>query len=368
GASAGGATGGTVSGGAANGGAAGGGGAASGGMNTGGTGGDNSAGTGGMGGAAGAGGQMAMGGTGGGAAAMSAGCGMLPGATDSSTNWIKHDITVTGVDPAFVAQYPVNPGQTYDWTHRNYFLRLPTDYDQTHSYPIVIGGSGCGGSETVGSEGGYSPFGIGSGETEAIQVSLSYVLSSAAIPDCNGAVFADDFDNSPEAPYLAAVVNEVESLYCTNPGKVFLSGYSSGAFEAVTLGCANGDILRGFGVQIGGGLRLHHPPCKPNPVAAIFVVGLQDTENPIGPLTTPLHDSLGTAPARDEILTRNGCVGQDHMPWDPDYPLCETYTGCPAAYPVVWCAINSGHIPPMGDPEVAKYRIDGIKKFYLSLP
>jgi poly(3-hydroxybutyrate) depolymerase len=293
---------------------------------------------------------------------------MAPGATDSSEEWIKHDITVPGVDPAFIAQYPVNAGMTYDWEHRNYFLRLPTGYNPTQAYPIVIGTSGCGGSETVGSEGGYSPLGIASGETEAIQVSLSYVISSAAIPDCNGAVFADDFDNSPEAPYLAAVVSEVQSLYCTDPGKVFLSGYSSGAFESITLGCANADILRGYGVQIGGGLRLHHPPCKPNPIAAMFVVGLQDNENPIGPLDTPLHDSLGTAPARDEVLQRNGCVGDAHVPWDPEYPLCEIYTGCPAEYPVVWCAIESGHLPDMSDPAVGKYRFEGLWKFWSTLP
>ena len=155
--------------------------------------------------------------------------------------------------------------------------------------------SGCGGTETVGSEGGYSPLGT-AGPDAGRADHLSYVLSTAANSDCGGAIFADDFVNTPEPAYLQAVIKDVAARFCIDEARVFLSGYSSGAFETITLGCASSDILRGIGIQIGGGLRIKHPPCKPNPVAAMFVVGLQDTENPIGPLATPLHDSLGTAP------------------------------------------------------------------------
>ncbi|HVY31473.1 MAG TPA: hypothetical protein VHB79_33195 [Polyangiaceae bacterium] len=331
---------------------------------TAGSGGGTAAGAGGMSGGS-SGGSGGSGG--GGSATRSAGCGMDPGGTDSQAMWVKHDIEVPDVDPAFVAKYAVNAGKTYNWTHRNYFMRLPTNYDQNRAYPIVIGGSGCGGSDTVGSEGGYSPLGTGAGETEAIQVSLSYVLSSAANADCGGAVFADGFVNTPEQQYLAAVVKDVQSKNCTDTKKVFLGGYSSGAFEAITLGCANSDILRGYGVQIGGGLRLDHPACK-GPVAAMFVVGLQDNDNPIGPLAQPKNNSLGSAPARDELLTRNGCTGSEHKPWDADYPDCEIYTGCPAQYPVVWCAIQSGHLPDAKDPAVGKYRYEGLWKFWSTLP
>ena len=294
------------------------------------------------------------------------GCNTPPGANDSAKNWIKHDLTVTGVDPGFITQHPPNAGTTYDWTHRNYFLRLPTGYDLTKAYPVTIGMSGCGGSETVGFEGGYAPLPLG--ETQAIQISLSYVLSTAANMDCNGAVFADDFVNSPDPAYLEAVVKDVQAKYCVDRERILLSGYSSGAFEAITLGCTDSDILRSYAIQIGGGLRLHHPPCKTNPIAALYVVGLQDTENPIGPLMTALHDSLGSAPARDEVLTRNGCMGMATAPWDAAYPACVKYLGCPEKYPVVWCPIASGHLPALTDPLVNKYRYDAIWKFWSTLP
>jgi len=296
--------------------------------------------------------------------APSAGCNMPPPAADSATAWVKHDIDVTGVDPAFISTYPPNAGN-YTWTHRNYFIRLPKNYDITKAYPVAIGGSGCGGSETVGSEGGYSVLGLTAGETEGIQVSMSYV-PSAAVNSCAG--FADDFTNSPEPPYIHAMIADLEAKYCVDKSKIFLSGYSSGAWQATLSGCTNNDELRGYGVQIGGGLRLKRPPCKPNPIAAMYVVGTMDTANPIGPLATPNDDSYGSAPSRDDILKRNGCTGTATAMWDPTYPLCVQYTGCPAKYPVVWCEVPFGHNPGPTAPGLDLYRYTGMWKFYSTLP
>ena len=53
-------------------------------------------------------------------------------------------------------------------------------------------------------------------------------------------------------------------------------------------------------------------------------------------------DSLGSAVARDEILMRNGCTGTATKTWSGSNQ-CQEYTGCPAAYPVIWCPINGGH-------------------------
>src|SRR5262249_28046147 len=144
-----------------------------------------------------------------------------------------------------------------------------------------------------------------------------------------------------------AMIADVEAKYCIDKSKIFVHGYSSGAWETYLLGCARPNVVRGIGPQVGGGLRLNGPKCMNQPVAAIMVEGLQDTENPIGPTAQPVHDSHGSAPARDEILARNGCQGTATTMWDPMYPLCVKYTGCPDKYPVVWCAINTAHTPDM---------------------
>jgi len=143
---------------------------------------------------------------------------------------------------------------------------------------------------------------------------------------------------------------------------VFVDGFSSGAWEAYLLGCARAGVVRAIGTAEGG-LRMTRPPCTQSKVAAILVAGLNDTENPIGPLDPPgKNDSLGSAPARDDILMRNGCVGHDTEAWDASYPGCVKYIGCPDAYPVVWCAIDAGHTDG-GD--ISR---TGFWKFWSSLP
>jgi polyhydroxybutyrate depolymerase len=264
----------------------------------------------------------------------SAGCGKAAPGGDSSTNFVKHDIAVTGVDPAFIAAHPAHGGS---WTARSYYLRLPKGYDSSKPYPLSIGGGGCGNTDgTSGNGGGLAA--LPNGQSEAIQIGLNYMY-----PENAGACFADDFTNTPDLPYFDAILATLEADYCVDQDRVFVDGFSSGAWETYLLGCARAGVVRGIGTAEGG-LRKTRPPCSEFPVAAILVAGLQDTENPIGPLAPPgKNDSLGSAPARDDILMRNGCVGTATTAWDPKYPMCVRYTGCPEAYPVVWCAIDAGH-------------------------
>jgi hypothetical protein len=358
-------------------------------------------------------GTMGTGGAGGGTAGTtgtggsttlplrSPGCGMPPDTTDSMTQFKQKVITVTGVDMNFITKYPVNAGAMFNWTKRNYYVRLPAGYNPDTAYPVDLEGTGCAGGETTGSSGEYTLPAM-NGQTEAIQIGLSYVTSSAANPSC--IAFTDDYVNSPEVQYIGAVVDNVLSKYCANPQRVFINGYSSGAFEASMAGGANPDKLRAIGLQIGGGMRMKHPPYMMNkPIAAMFVVGLLDQGNPIGPLATPQNDTIGSVAARDEILHRNGCVAADvpivdtcsaaamtpctagvmngdtygsapNAVWDMAYPKCHMYTGCPAKYPVVWCPldVNHGNGPnPMGadgGATVENYRRTGMWKFFSTLP
>jgi poly(3-hydroxybutyrate) depolymerase len=280
-------------------------------------------------------------------------------AGDSSDTWVEHDIDVTGVDPAFISANPPDSPAPWTWTHRNYFVRLPANYDKTKSYAISMGGGGCGsGDGKSGNGGGLTA--LSKGETDAIQVGLSYVWKG-------GACFADDYTNTPDPAYFDAVLADLEAHYCVDEGKVFMDGYSSGAFETYMLGCARAGVIRGIGTAAGG-MRIQRPACTDVPVAAMMLNGLQDMENPIGPLTTPKNDSYGTAPARDDILKRNGCTGSDSTPWDPDYPGCMKYTNCPPEFPVVWCTYDDGH--GTGNPAGAahSYSGEGFWKFWSSLP
>jgi poly(3-hydroxybutyrate) depolymerase len=322
------------------------------------------------------GGVAGGGGSGGGAAPLtkmlpsgpSAGCGVAPPTQDKSSGFTIHPLMVPACGTGAVTSKCVTadfaPGgkasQTngaYDFVHRNYAVQLPTNYDDTKAYPIIIGGGGCGGGPTE-SGGGFT---AGQGAADAIRIGMSYV----------NMCFADGGDscatgnhplcvNTPEVPYFYALLADVESKYCVEKSKVYVGGYSSGGWETLTLGCAASDVIAGI-VSVNGGLRNHRPTCT-GPIATLMVTGAADTDNPVGPLVMDMAyapamlsaatvnldiaslDSNGSAPARDAILARNGCVGTDTAAYDPAYPLCMKYTGCPAASPVVWCSVTgSGH-------------------------
>ena len=254
----------------------------------------------------------------------SAGCSKNPPSQDSQ-NYSKHDIAVMGVDPQFITDHPSNPGNNggYTYAMRNYYVRLPAGYDSTKPYAVTFGGGGCGNTGgDSGKGGGQQASGI-----PAIQIGLSYVYSG-------GACFEDGYANTPEVPYFDAVMAEVSANYCVNLEKVFVGGYSSGAWEAITLGLARGGVIRGIATGAGG-LRMARPMPSGIPMAAILLTGAGDTTNPAdGP--------TGSQLARDQILMTNKCVGTDTMPFAGDGD-CLKYTGCPAAFPVVWCRPAGGH-------------------------
>jgi len=228
-----------------------------------------------------------------------------------------------------------------DFTKRDYSIELPANYNPSTPYPVFYGGGGCGGSPPQKGDG------FGAGETGTIEVGLSYVSTCFADggTSCAGSVANEPLCvNGPELPYFRAVLAQVESQFCVDLGNEFVGGYSSGGWEAMTLGCGAANLLRGF-VSDEGGKREHRPPCT-GPIAGLMVAGEADTVNPIGPLAMidPNLDSFGSAPERDELLVRNGCVGTATAMYDSKYPDCMQYTGCPAAYPVVWCPLpGAGH-------------------------
>ena len=318
--------------------------------------GGTSAGVGGTAGGGGAGGMPGMGRTG----MKSAGCGKTPMGANSTgytnqrfplqpcaactvPNCPKDCIAPPFAPGGRNAQKSAN-GETF--VDRDFAIQLPQGYDPNRAYPVFYGGSGCGTQAVPPIHGpGFEV----PGEAVAIRVGLQQVVSDPFSCFADGAIRCSpnianvaDCKNGPEIPYFRAVQKWVEENTCVDLGMEFVGGSSSGAWEALLAGCASADTVRGT-FSVAGGLRENRWACN-GPSAAFMIVSAPDQANPVGPLAQifTAEDTYGSAPARDEILTRNGCVGKATAPYDPKYPDCVKYTGCPAAYPVVWCELPNG--------------------------
>src|SRR5580658_5803728 len=228
-----------------------------------------------------------------------------------------------------------------NFTNRDFSIALPANYQTSTPYPIYMGGGGCGGSPPQTGDGYGIP-----GDDGAFRIGLSYIgqcFADGGI-QCSGSIATEPLcKNGPEIPYIRAVLKWVESNFCVDMGKEFIGGGSSGGWEAMTSGCGDADELRGF-VSVSGGLRVNQWPCT-GPMAALMVVNAGDGPNPVGPLAKINLDldSFGSAPERDSLLMRNGCVGTATTMYNATYPACLKYTGCPDKFPVIWCELNGGH-------------------------
>jgi poly(3-hydroxybutyrate) depolymerase len=293
----------------------------------------------------------------------SLGCGQSPGVVNSSS-FTNTKITIPtcggaltypdcidphfapGFTPASASSYATNNGE--DYNNRDYNIELPANYDPSTPYPIFFGGAGCGA--------GGNGFDVNSAGAIKVHLSIMNGCFADGGTSCAGNVANEpNCKMGPELPYFRAVLAEVESKFCVDRARVFVGGYSSGAWEAITLGCGAANQIRGT-TTLEGGWRNDQPACT-GPLAALLVAGGIDGTNPIGPLVENMAypagglsatqvnstisdlDSNGSAPARDAVLQRNHCVGTATAPYDPKYPDCVKYTGCPAEYPVVWCEI-----------------------------
>lgn len=318
------------------------------------------------------------------AGVKSAGCGKTPTGANS-TEYTNHRFPLQACAACTVPNCPkdciappfapggrnaqqTSNGETF--VDRDFSIRLPANYDPNHAYPVFYGGSGCGTQAIPPIKGpGFEV----SGEAVGIRVGLQQVVSDSFSCFADGAIRCSpnianvaDCKNGPEIPYFRAVQKWVEENTCVDLGMEFVGGSSSGAWEALLAGCASADTVRGT-FSVAGGLRENRWACN-GPSAAFMIVSTPDQANPVGPLAqiNIAEDTFGSAPARDELLDRNGCTGTTTAPYDAKYPRCQKYTDCPAAYPVIWCEFPNGN-HTQTNYEGADYA-NAIVPFLLGLP
>jgi len=274
-----------------------------------------------------------------GGAIQTTGCGVtFLNAPPLGTPWVRV-VDVAGLDPVYLpgGAFYQSAG-SYDFSHRPYAARLPPDYDYQTRLRIHVSAGGCGEDAATFAKSPPSPT-IFDPHDNSIEVVLSYIDGCVA----DGGPKIGNRTDTPDLPYLRAVLVDVQATFCADVRQITLTGYASGAWEAQTLACAAGGLLHGV-ATLGGGLRVARPACSGR-VPSFFVTRTNDIGAPIGPLlpSDPTYVRLGSpglAPSRDEVLARNGCQGDTTAPWNPNYPACLEYTGCPAAFPVVWCEIG----------------------------
>jgi len=248
------------------------------------------------GGAMAAGGATATGGMTGGTPDQSVGCGKAPPSNDASVM--------------------VGSGTG------SYILDLPTNYDNTKSYPLIFVWHGHGVTNTSFHE----------------YLNMHKEVGNDGIvvtPEC-----VDNGDSWPnDASYFDALYDHFTTNYCIDESRVFTTGHSMGGMHTGLLGCLRADKLRADAV-----LAAPHPngQCVEGNMAAMMSVGTSD--------------SIADGPTEFQWWAdKNGCTFSMTTPVDPaDFTTgtpaeggtCVEYGGCDAGKPVRTCTFDGGHEIP----------------------
>ncbi len=261
------------------------------------------------------------------------GCGLAP--DQVLGDFVEYHMQTCGTKDASASG---NPGP---WSlRREFFVRLPSAYDSSRAYPLVLQAPGCGGD-------GEAVFPLPDISEQAIRVGLSPPPVEINDPVASNQGCFDDRegDDSVEWPFYEAVIDWLKARFCFDENLVFATGNSSGAYLANQLGCiysGHADYpIRAIAARAAG-LRTepeYMPTCAATPMAGMWVHEIND----------PTHPFAETKEAISRAMQVNGCtLGTDYDTATlNDYPIgggipddtCKKIEGCPDSHPLVVCPL-----------------------------
>jgi len=269
---------------------------ATGGHQSGGTSGAGGAATGGRGGTVATGGDGAAGrGAGGGqsGAVMSGGCGKTPTLKNSPSAANQNTLTVSG-------------------SARQFLIRWPSNYDNSHPYRLILDFHGAGGKDT---DLAPSYFGL---------FDLSGNTTIFVAPSASGGTW----DATADTAFVDAILKAVEADLCIDTSRVELEGFSQGGAMVATLACGRPGVFRAAVGHSRGGLTA---PSTCQPIPYLGSLGLSDIAG------------NSQATQTDAFARWDGCTIASLPTAPTGGHICTSYTGCMAATPVVWCSFDGPH-------------------------
>jgi poly(3-hydroxybutyrate) depolymerase len=228
---------------------------------------------------------------------------------------------------------------------RRYILNVPTNYDKSHPYRLVIAFHQRDGNDVQMFDNGYYHL-LNLSQNSAIFVAPNGQLNGAPCTGTGNGQTSCGWPN-PNNTDLAladAVVAEIEQNFCVDTSKIFATGWSFGgamSYEtacARPLGAANG-YIRAVAVY-SGSPQITAGPCPPSKAVAYYAShGTQDSVLPYS----------GGVTMAQNFAAANGCTWATPMQATGNH-VCTNEVGCRAGYPVEFCSFVGPHTPDPTDP------------------
>jgi poly(3-hydroxybutyrate) depolymerase len=260
------------------------------------------------------------------AAGMSAGCGKTSTIPSSQYN-NGHHIAITAAN-----------------LQREYILNVPTNYDNTHPYKLVIAYHELNGNDDeMYSHGYYHLLPLSNNST--IFVAPNGQENGKSCTSASGCGWPNP--NDSDMQLADAVVAQIEENFCVDTSRIFATGWSYGASMSEQTACERplSGATTGWGVRAISIYSVAYlsntDNCKASaskPVAYYASHGTNDTVLPYS----------GGVSIAETWAAADGCTAQVPAEATGNH-VCTTYAGCKAGYPVEFCSFVGPHTPDPTD-------------------
>jgi poly(3-hydroxybutyrate) depolymerase len=226
---------------------------------------------------------------------------------------------------------------------RQYILNVPTNYDNTHAYKLILAYHWLNGDDDqVYSNDYYHLLPLSDDSTIFVALNGEFDPSAGF-----GNTPLWENKNDEDVLFSDAVVAQIESNFCVDKSRIFATGWSYGASMSYEMACERprGSTTNG----VAGYVRA---------VAVYSAAQLSGSCKPTTPV--PYYASHGTGDATlpysggvqlcENMATVDGCTWVTPTDVTSGDHVCTNFTGCMAGYPVEFCSFNGPHTPDPTDP------------------
>ncbi|MEU8804222.1 RICIN domain-containing protein [Spirillospora sp. NPDC048819] len=212
---------------------------------------------------------------------------------------------------------------------RSFFLRVPSNYDNSHPYRLIFAFHWRGGTAGDVASGGTS----GSAWSYYGQQEQSNNSAILVAPQGLGNGWANS--GGEDVTFVDDMIRRIESGLCVNTTQRFATGFSWGGGMSYALACARANAFRA--VAVISGAQISGCSGGAQPIAYFGIHGISDSV---------LNIAQGRS-LRDKFVANNGCTPQSPREPAPGSltHITTSYSGCRAGYPVQWAAFDGGHMP-----------------------
>jgi poly(3-hydroxybutyrate) depolymerase len=240
----------------------------------------------------------------------SAGCGKTPTLNNSPGTTISYNKVASG---------------------RQYILRLPDNYDNSHPYRLILSYHWATGSASQVFN--CHTEGIDCYTTQSPFFGLLALANNSTIfiaPDGTGGLWSNT--GGADVTFTDDILKQVEADLCIDTSHVQLEGFSMGGAMTITLLCQRPGVFSAGVAHSAGGQPM---PATCQPVPYFASLGSQE--------------GGGQTSTADFFAKSNGCTAATLPTAPTGGHVCSDYKGCSAGHQTRFCPFDGGHTPSPRD-------------------